>query len=261
MSASATARARVRAELVQEIKDAARRQMAAEGASALSLRAVARELGMCSSNIYRYFPSRDQLLTALIVDAYDAVGEAAEVADARCERDDFAGRWSAACHSIRDWAGSNPHEYALVYGSPVPGYRAPEDTIAPATRVTLVLISLIVDATAAGAVKAPVPAAGDVPISPTARAEAERLTEGPMTGVDVDTVIRSLVAWTQLFGFISFELFGHLVGAVEKGDAIFDAAVEQMGAFVGLGARSVGRTNREGATRGRERDARRTVRA
>src|SRR6202046_3771698 len=80
-SASRTARERARAELTREIKQEARRQLAASGAQGLSLRAVARELGMVSSALYRYFPSRDELLTALIIDAYDALGEAAEAAD------------------------------------------------------------------------------------------------------------------------------------------------------------------------------------
>ena len=127
-------RARLRAELVQEIKDEARRQVTESGAPALSLRAVARELGMVSSGIYRYFPSRDELLTALIIDAYNDIG-AAERADASCDRCDFFGRWRAACGAARSWALEHPHEYALVYGSPVPGYRAPQDTVGPASRV------------------------------------------------------------------------------------------------------------------------------
>ncbi len=79
-NAPRTARQRARAELTREIKEGARRQLAATGADGISLRAVARELGMVSSAVYRYFPSRDDLLTALIIDAYDAVGEAAEQA-------------------------------------------------------------------------------------------------------------------------------------------------------------------------------------
>src|SRR5215211_5359016 len=77
-----TARERIRAELTAEIADAARRQLAEVGAAAVSLRAVARELGMASSAVYRYFPSRDELLTRLIIDGYDALGAAAESADA-----------------------------------------------------------------------------------------------------------------------------------------------------------------------------------
>ena len=86
MNASRTARERVRAELTREITEVARRQLATEGAGQLSLRAVAKEMGMVSSAIYRYFPSRDDLLTALIVDGYNAIGEVAEQADAGCPR-------------------------------------------------------------------------------------------------------------------------------------------------------------------------------
>src|ERR1700757_4132856 len=137
-SRAATARERARAELTREIKEEARRQLAAAGADALSLRAVARELGMVSSALYRYYPGRDELLTALIIDAYDALGEVAERAISSAGGSGRA-RWIAACRAVRDWARSNPHEYALIYGSPVPGYRAPEATIGPAARGPLAL--------------------------------------------------------------------------------------------------------------------------
>src|ERR1700733_12038987 len=126
-----TARERARAEIAGEIKVEARRQLATTGAQ-LSLRAVARELGMVSSALYRYFPSRDDLLTALIIDAYDAMGEVAETAIAAGARPRV--RWLAACHAIRGWALAHPHEYSLIYGSPVPGYRAPQATVGPASR-------------------------------------------------------------------------------------------------------------------------------
>src|SRR5215218_3368694 len=139
---AASIRARVRAEMTEEIKAAARRHLAIDGAN-LSLRAVARELGMVSSAIYRYFPSRDDLLTALIIDAYDALGAAAEQSEAAVDRADLLGRWLATCRAVRSWALANPHEYALIYGSPVPGYRAPEDTIPPATRIPLLLGAIL----------------------------------------------------------------------------------------------------------------------
>src|ERR1700692_2171265 len=117
-NAPRTARERARAELTREIKEAARRQLAAVGADGLSLRAVSRELGMASSALYRYFPSRDDLLTALIIDAYNALGEAS--ANALAGAGPGAGRAHGvpACHAIRAWALANPHEYALIYGSP-----------------------------------------------------------------------------------------------------------------------------------------------
>jgi AcrR family transcriptional regulator len=134
---------RVRAEITREITDIARTQLAADGAAALSLRAVARDLGMVSSAVYRYFGSRDELLTALISDGYDALGEAVEKADAACPRDGYAARWRSATRAGRDWAVAHPHEYALLYGSPVPGYQAPEEAIAPAARSAAVFGRLV----------------------------------------------------------------------------------------------------------------------
>ena len=103
-SAPRTARERARAELTAEIVETARAHLAVEGAAGLSLRAVARDLGMVSSAIYRYFPSRDDLLTRLIIDAYNSLGEAAETAEAEMKRSDLVGRWQAIVHGARGWA-------------------------------------------------------------------------------------------------------------------------------------------------------------
>src|SRR5690349_21694162 len=149
VNAPMTARARARAELVEEIKAAGRRQLTEVGASELSLRAVARELGMVSSAVYRYFASRDELLTALLVDAYDALGAAVEQAAAD-RRGGFETRWVRVATAVRDWAVAHPHEYALLYGSPVPGYEAPEDTVQAASRVGVVLGRILGDAARAG---------------------------------------------------------------------------------------------------------------
>ena len=265
MNASLTARERARAELTREIKEEARRQVAAEGAQRLSLRAVARELGMVSSAVYRYFPSRDSLLTALIIDAYDALGAAVESADSGQPRSDLRGRWRAICHSVRDWAVARPHEYALIYGSPVPGYRAPQDTIAPASRAGLMLGHLLTDAWASRAIRGANGAAagsgsGDGSASsssggsgassgsgsgdcdgaadglmpPLLAEQAAALAAAIAPAVPGPVVLRGLIAWTQLFGMISFELFGQFVGVAEPADDFFRYAVEQMANFAGL---------------------------
>ena len=136
-------RARVRAGLTGEIKQLARRQLADVGAPNLSLRAIARDLGMASSAIYRYFASRDELLTALIIDAYEAIGTEAERADRELGPADAPLRWSTACWAAYRWSVANPAEFALIFGTPVPGYVAPPDTIGPATRFTVVLLSIV----------------------------------------------------------------------------------------------------------------------
>src|SRR5580692_3150677 len=109
------ARQRVRAAVSADIVAEARRQLAVEGAAALSLRAVARQLGMASSAMYRYFPSRDELLTALIVEGYDALAEVAEAAAATAGTTAYK-RFRTVCRAIRGWAFDHPHEYALLYG-------------------------------------------------------------------------------------------------------------------------------------------------
>ncbi|MGC1420075.1 MAG: TetR/AcrR family transcriptional regulator [Acidimicrobiales bacterium] len=238
MTASTGLRARVRAELIDEIKNEARRQIDEVGAQALSLRAIARQLNMVSSAIYRYFPSRDQLLTALIVDGYNAMGAAVEEADASCRRDDISARWTTDCRAVRAWALEHPQEYGLVYGSPVPGYVAPQDTVVPASRVALVFASLLHDAAQAGMLSEPFKKATET-ASSRAIIESVRSTVDELDGLSDEVIVRSLVAWTQLFGLVSFELYGHLHGVVDDLDAFFDSSVKQMGIFVGLLAHDV----------------------
>jgi AcrR family transcriptional regulator len=245
--ASMTARERARASLTADIKEEARRQLAQVGADGLSLRAVARELGMVSSALYRYFPSKDDLLTALIIDAYDAIGEVAEqAAGAEVERP--IERWLALWHQIRAWALKHPHEYALIYGSPVPGYRAPEATIGPASRVPLALISLLGEAGPASSVGRSsagrssagrssgdqAGGGGDVPIPAGLAEQAAGLVALLGGSVRPDVLLRGILALTQLFGMISFELFGQFVGSFEPADEMFGYAAQQMGLLVGL---------------------------
>lgn len=208
----------MRAELTREITEIARGQLATAGAAGLSLRAVAREMGMVSSAIYRYFPSRDDLLTALIIDGYNAIGEAVEKADAVCAREDYMGRWLAVCRAVRGWALAHSHEYALLYGSPVPGYQAPQDTIAPAIRDAAVYGRIVSDAYAAGALRPP----GD-PLPPQSfAADAARMREVIMPDLPDDVVSRALSAWITLFGAVSFELFGQFNNVITDRDAFFD---------------------------------------
>ncbi|MFJ6633501.1 TetR/AcrR family transcriptional regulator [Streptomyces sp. NPDC091376] len=232
------ARERARSEITAAIKDEARTQLAAEGAAKLSLRAVARELGMVSSALYRYFPSRDELLTALIVDAYDSVGAAAEGAAGPADADPVE-RWTAVCTAVRAWALAHPHEYALIYGSPVPGYAAPQTTIEPASRVGLTLITVARDAHRGPGVAPP-------PLAAELRAEAERMAAGLAADLPPALVASLVAAWSQVFGLISFELFGQFTKIVEDRDAFFAYSVARIGRDAGLApAGSAGVLHRE----------------
>ena len=218
------ARARAREALTEDIKALARRQLAEGGASELSLRQIARELGMVSSAVYRYFASRDELLTALIVESYEAVGAVAEAA-AKDRRGGFTGRWLRVATAIRAWATANPHDYALIYGTPVPGYRAPQDTVPAAIRISAVALGLVSDAVAAGEVDDS--AAATVSIPRAVRRDLATIREEIATGVSDDVLSRGLLAWTMMFGTISFELFGHLHGAITDYDAFFEVQVRR----------------------------------
>lgn len=220
-------RERARVELTAQIKRIARRHLARDGASGLSLRAVARDLDMVSSAVYRYFPSRDDLLTALIIDAYDAFGAVAERADGSVARDDLMGRWRAVGWSAYRWSGRHAAEYALIFGSPVPGYRAPDDTIGPATRFTSVLLGILVDARAAGH-RPPL----SEPLSPSARADVEDLAARVGVAIEADWLAAGIRAWTGLIGQISFIRFGHLHAVVSDQDSFFDDALERLGRSV-----------------------------
>ncbi|GAB3826539.1 TetR/AcrR family transcriptional regulator [Kribbella italica] len=265
MNAGRTARDRARAELTQEIKDTARRQLATDGAERLSLRAVSRELGMVSSALYRYFPSRDDLLTALIIDAYDALGSAVEKAAAgvlgggvpgagvdgvpgagveraparagaeRAPASAGAGApreaWLAASRAVRRWAVEHPHEYALIYGSPVPGYSAPQSTVQPASRVAVCLLGVLQRAQEAGVLVVPGEAAEP---SDALVAQLQPLEEFA-PGVPRAVLLRTGMIWAQLFGLVSFELFGQFVGTFDPADELFEAAIASHAAFLGLG--------------------------
>lgn len=231
MHAGRTARERVRAQLTREILDISRRQLASAGAAGLSLRAVAREMGMASSAMYRYFAGRDELLTALIIEGYDAIGAAVEQADAALPRDDFGGRWLATSAAVRRWALDHPHEYALLYGSPVPGYRAPDDTIGPAVRDTAVFGAIVADAHAAGALNRSEP---DRPAPPVFAADAARIREIIMPGVPDDVVARAVAAWTAVFGAVGFELFGQFDKVIEGRAELFEHNMIELGRLIGF---------------------------
>ena len=224
-----TVRDRVRAEVTAEITAVARRQLAEVGAAGLSLRAVAREVGMASSAVYRYFASRDELLTRLITDGYDALGAAAEAAD-----DPTAPpreRWLAVCRAVRSWARAHPHEYALLYGSPVPGYAAPRDTVPAAARVGVVLGRILGDAALSGVLPE---AGGDDRDPELVSVETAAVLGGEHPVIDDTVRVRALLAWSSLYGTVSFELFGHLAGSVADTDRYFDTAMGELTGLLGL---------------------------
>lgn len=192
----------------------AREQLRVGGPTALSVRAVARDLGMVSSAIYRYVRDRDELLTRLIIDGYERLGEALETADASVQRrSDLHARWDAVVMALRKWALDDPSEWALLFGTPVPDYAAPQDTIGPATRYTAVMVALLARVSATGR-------RVDVAVPPSLGGDLRRLRE--TFGLDVDdaTLAAGLHAWAAVMGALNLELFGHLHKVVDEPGAL-----------------------------------------
>ncbi|WP_460605760.1 TetR/AcrR family transcriptional regulator [Jatrophihabitans fulvus] len=226
--AADTPRARARAETIDQIKAIARAHLASDGPD-LSLRAVARELGVVSSAVYRYFASRDELLTALIVDGYGALADAVDAAEAAVPRRDLAGRWAAIWHAVRDWARERPSEYALLYGSPVPGYAAPQDTIVVAQRPVVLAVGLLREAVERGL---------EVPrerVSRPVRADLAGIAQYPgLEGVPPALLARGMTMWALLFGAVSFELFGRYGDAFAHPDEYFDHQIRLSLDYLGM---------------------------
>lgn len=215
--------------MTEEIKTIARRHLAERG-SDLSLRAVAREMGMVSSAVYRYFGSRDELLTALILDGYAALGDACDRAEAAVARADLEGRWLALARGARAWATAHPAEYALLYGSPVPGYAAPQETVEQAIRPLLALVRVLRDGVDRGVLTT-----AGTRLPRGVRADLNHIGRQPgFSGVPAAVLARGVTAWVQLFGVLSFELFGRLPGGVTDYDAFFDLQMRSVGAVVGF---------------------------
>ncbi len=220
-------RARNRAAIETEILQVARAHLAAHGAAALSLRAIARDVGMVSSALYRYVASRDELLTLLIIGAYTELADAVDQAHDAVPPDEHRARFGAVAHALRDWARAHPHDWALLYGSPVPDYDAPgERTTEPGTRVTMVLSALLDDASRAGALS---PRAGATDAKAKARAQAgigAMLADPRLAVLPLDPVamLAGVQSWTVLVGAVSREVF-EMLGPDFATPDLFDDAV------------------------------------
>ena len=209
-----TPRQRYRAQVQEEIKQHAWEQIATAGASALSLNAIAKQMGMSGPALYRYFANRDELITALIRDAYQSMADAMRAAVA-----DGAGLRGLA-RTLREWALEDPQRYLLIYGTPVPGYRAPEDT----TRLANDVMALLLDASSAEGL-------GALPPSPVQTHLEEHSPWAGAHAGEGTTLHRAVILWTRLHGVLSLELAGHFAGMEFDPALLYAAEVEAVAGF------------------------------
>ncbi len=174
--------------------------------------------------------------SALILSAYEALAVAAEQAadnaeaDADTDRSD-ADRWSAVPRAIRRWALEHPHQWGLIFGTPVPGYEAPKDTVEPYARVAVALVRRLVAAHEAGRLRAdPVPGQVDDDL----RRAVAPVVDGLLPGLPVEKVVRALQTWITIVGAINLEVFGHWRNTVLAPELLFEAAIRDAATSVGL---------------------------
>lgn len=214
-------RQETREKIERQIIELGRRHLVTYGAAGLSLRAIARDLGMVSSAVYRYVASRDDLLTLLLVDAYSELADAVDHAGAAAD-----GSWRdqllAMAHGARGWAIDQPARWSLLYGSPVPGYHAPhERTVGPGTRVVGALFAAIGAGIAAGEVPQ-----SNIPAAQPLSSDFARLREEFGFDGDDAAVAKCFLLWAGLVGAISLEVFGQYgADTLTEPGAVFDTQV------------------------------------
>lgn len=209
-------RARQQAAVRDEIKAMARQHMARDGAAALSLRAVATDMGLSSAAIYYYYPNRDALITDLIVDSFRAMGAALRVADAPAA--DIGARLERVMLAYRVWAIAHPAEYALLFGTPIPGYHAPAEITAPEARAShAVIVNLFAQAYAEGRLR---PDALDEPPPTVASYVAQWMVQTGDT-IPLPALMAAMHAWAIGHGLVGLELDHHLQPILGDVDAFY----------------------------------------
>jgi AcrR family transcriptional regulator len=203
---SPTRRERIREATFEEIKSVAWKQIAEQGVPALSLRAIARDMGKTAPGLYRYYPSRDDLVTALIIEAFNSFSQYLETARDAYPSDDHTDRYRAVCEAYFRWAVATPSRYTLIFGSPVPGYQMGEAAYPSAQRGFLVLQAVIGQALAAGKNHPP---AGVTPLSQELLAHYEVLQKLGMPYDPIATHL-ALTTWSMLHGITALYLYGYL---------------------------------------------------
>jgi AcrR family transcriptional regulator len=212
MSHPKTRRETLRQEMMQDIKLAARSQMAENGTAAISLSAIARELKVSQPALYRYYASRDDLVTALILDAFNDLANALENAAEHLPVDAYGPRLMAVILSYREWAMEHPVDFQLIYGNPIPGYHAPSQITAPASgRSFTVILTILARAYTAGVLK---------PQPEQLRAAAQMALALPKLETEILTLPKiilylGIIGWYRIHGMIMLELFHHAQGVIK----------------------------------------------
>ena len=214
--------------MLERIRAAAQQQhLRREGVAGLSMRAIARDIGVVSSAIYRYVPSREELLTLLVADAGASLGRAVTDAEGAVRRGDLKGRFAAVARSLRSWATANPPDYALLSSRPVPQVDA-SSGVGSGPGVRELLIALAGDAAGRGEDAAPARLPAPV------RRDLATLRRESGTAASEDALARMLLVWAGLTGAVACEVSGQLTGVISDTDAWFGHEVDRLARYAGI---------------------------
>lgn len=227
-----TPRQRYRDHVRAEIKQAALRQIGAGGPASLSLNAIARELGVTGPALYKYFGSRDALLTELILEGYESVAAAVRAEDARTAGRPARERLHALAAAYRTWAVDVPHLYQLLAGSPSPGYEAPSETVDSARAVLGPFLGVLAQGSArsaAGALEDELAAwAESTPeVAEWVRKYAPDADPGPVLAA-------SVTVWSRMHGAVSLEIQGQFTGMGHRGSTLLASEMDALADAMGL---------------------------
>jgi AcrR family transcriptional regulator len=232
MSHPKTRREKLRQEMMQDIKVAARRQMAENGTAAISLSAIARELEVSQPALYRYYPSRDDLVTALILDAFNDLADALEQTAGQHGEDVYGPRLLAVILAYREWAMEHPVDFQLIYGNPIPGYHAPYPLTAPASwRSFTVILGILARAYTAGALK---PQAEQIRAAAQMSLALPEPEAEPTPTLPKIILYFGMIGWYRIHGMIMLELFHHTQGIVNDTRSFYRREVELLLKSMGL---------------------------
>jgi AcrR family transcriptional regulator len=229
-------RERMRDATLQEIKDVAREHLRAHGPSGISLRGIARVMGMTAPGLYRYYSGLDDLLAAMIETYTNEACDAMEAARDALPEDDLGGRLIAVTRTFRQWALEHRPEFTLIFGSPVPGFTRPQEggMYEAGSRFGGIFFTLFAELWR----RQPFPIPGDEEIPPVLRRELEIFAAScgaDEAGVPLGVIRMFAASWVRLYGMVTMEIFGHVAFLVEDAEPLFEAELADMARTVGLG--------------------------
>jgi AcrR family transcriptional regulator len=227
-----TRRERLKAETADEIKAIALQLMADGGPDAISLRAIARQIGMTPAALYGYFPTRDELVTALIRDVYTSLVDNAEAARDARPADDSAGRILAWAQAFRQWAVTGPAGFRLIYGDPINGYRPPPGGPAAEAerRACAGLVGLVAAAWPTARSRQPPTDHQWEDFDPHLAADIR----ATFPDLPPSAAALALRLWGRMHGLVSLEVYGHLPTQSHAPEKLYQAEMLDLIASLGL---------------------------